>query len=92
MEEVTSSPVLMDPGTTSPAAVTQPRSLDTRGEAPAYMMAAVIFQIKNSSHIHILTRTFDYVILTMAVQFTKHAGAKLFSNMITNDDEIKRVW
>lgn len=51
VEGVTSSPVLMDPGTTSPAAVTQPRSLDTRGEAPAYMMAAVIFHIKNS-HIH----------------------------------------
>lgn len=51
VEGVTSSPVLMDPDTTSPAAVTQPRSLDTRGEAPAYMMAAVIFHIKNS-HIH----------------------------------------
>lgn len=91
VEGVTSSPVLMDPGTTPPAAVTQPRSLDTRGEAPAHMMATVIFHIKNSSHIHILALTFDYVILTMAVQFTKHAGAKVFSNMITNEvDEIKR--
>lgn len=59
VEGVTSSPVLMDPDTTSPAAVTQPRSLDTRGEAPAYMMAAVIFHIKNS-HIHFWLRDPHY--------------------------------